>query len=299
MYNELHQKLPPDILYENEPMQNHTSFKIGGPADIMVIPRRIEEIKSVVSYCHQHTAPLLVIGRGSNLLVRDKGIRGVVLKLGYNFQAFRLEGEKIWAQAGLSLSELAQNAAAASLQGLEFAEGIPGSLGGAAAMNAGAYGGEMKDVMIEVQAISNTGEIRLFKTNELNYSYRHSVFQELPYYVLAVRMQLKTGDKKEISLRMQEFAQRRRDKQPLEMPSAGSTFKRPDGFFVGPMIEELGLKGYQLGGAQISAKHAGFIVNQGGASAADVMALIGLVQVRVKEKFGIDLQPEVRIVGEE
>jgi UDP-N-acetylmuramate dehydrogenase len=299
MYNDLRQQLPADILWENEPMQNHTSFKIGGPADLMVIPRRIEEIKSVINYCNQHAIPLLVIGRGSNLLVRDKGIRGIVLKLGDNFQAFRLEGEQIWAQAGLSMAELAQNAAAASLHGLEFAEGIPGSLGGAVVMNAGAYGGEMKDMLIEVRAISASGEIRLFKADALDYSYRHSVFQDSPYYVLAVRMQLKTGNKAEISARMKEYADRRREKQPLDQPSAGSTFKRPDGFFVGPMIEELGLKGYQLGGAQISDKHAGFIVNQGGATAADVLALIAFVQAQAKAKWGVDLQPEVRIVGED
>lgn len=298
MINDLRQQLPLDILRENEPMQNHTSFKIGGPADLMVIPRNIEEIKIVVSYCKQHTIPLLVIGRGSNLLVRDKGIRGVVMKLGYNFQAFHLEGEQIWAQAGISLAELAHNAAAASLRGLEFAEGIPGSLGGAVVMNAGAYGGEMKDVIIEVQAISATGEIRLFKGSEMEYSYRHSVFQESPYFVLAARMQLETGDKDGIYARIQEYASRRREKQPLEQPSAGSTFRRPDGFYVGPMIEELGLKGYQLGGAQISDKHAGFIINRDKASAADVLALIALVQTRVREKFGVALQPEVRVVGE-
>jgi len=299
MFAELLQQLPAEVLRENEPMQNHTSFKIGGPADLLVTPGSIEEIKRVVTYCHKHHIPLLVIGRGSNLLVRDKGIRGVVMKLASNFQEFLLEGNQIQAQAGISLSELAQNAAAASLQGLEFAEGIPGSLGGAVVMNAGAYDGEMSDVIIEVQAIMETGEIKLFKAEELNYSYRRSILQEIPGYVLTARMQLKSGDKNEITARMREYARRRAEKQPLEIPSAGSTFKRPDGHYVGPMIEELGLKGFTLGGAQISDKHAGFIVNRGGASAADVLDLIALVQTRVKEKYGLDLQPEVRIVGEE
>lgn len=299
MFAELHNQLPAEVLYENEPMQNHTSFKIGGPADLLVIPGSIEEIRRVVTYCHKHKTPLLVIGRGSNLLVRDKGIRGVVMKLAENYQDFLLEGDQVLAQSGISLSELAQNAAAASLQGLEFAEGIPGSLGGAVVMNAGAYNGEMSDVIIEVKAIMATGEVKLFKAEEINFSYRRSIFQEITGYVLTARMQLLSGDKNEITARMQEYARMRADKQPLEVPSAGSTFKRPDGYYVGPMIEKLGLKGFALGGAQISEKHAGFIVNRGGASADDVLALIALVQARVKEKFGLYLQPEVRIVGEE
>ncbi|HNX92578.1 MAG TPA: UDP-N-acetylmuramate dehydrogenase [Syntrophomonas sp.] len=299
MFEELRQQLPAEIMRENELMKYHTSFNIGGPADLMVLPHNVEEVKYVVTYCHNNAIPLLVIGRGSNLLVRDKGIRGVVMKLGSNFQEFLLQGDQIQAQAGISLYDLARNAAAASLQGLEFAEGIPGSLGGAVVMNAGAYGGEMSDVVVEVQAMDETGEIRMFKADELNYSYRRSVFQEMPCYVLTARMQLVPGDNNEINARMQEYAQKRADKQPLEMPSAGSTFKRPEGYFVGPMIEELGMKGYPYGRAQISAKHAGFIVNRGGARAEDVLALIAIVQKRVREKYGIDLQPEVRVVGEE
>jgi UDP-N-acetylmuramate dehydrogenase len=299
MFDELRRQLPAEIMRENEPMQYHTSFNIGGPADLMVLPRSIEEIKCLVTYCHNNAIPLLVIGQGSNLLVRDKGIRGVVMKLGSNFQEFLLQGDQIQAQAGISMYDLSRNAAAAALQGLEFAEGIPGSLGGAVVMNAGAYGGEMSDVITEVQAIDETGEIRLFKADELNYSYRRSVFQDILCYVLSARMQLATGDMDDISTRMQEYARKRAEKQPLEMPSAGSTFRRPEGYFVGPMIEELGLKGYPYGKAQISAKHAGFIVNRGGASAEDVLALIGIVQKRVREKYGIDLQPEVRVVGEE
>ncbi len=299
MFDELRRQLPAEIMRENEPMQYHTSFNIGGPADLMVLPRSIEEIKCVARYCREKAIPLLVIGRGSNLLVRDKGIRGVVMKLGSNFQEFLLQGDQIQAQAGISMYDLSRNAAAAALQGLEFAEGIPGSLGGAVVMNAGAYGGEMSDVITEVQAIDETGEIRLFQADELNYSYRRSIFQDNSYYVVSARMQLASGDKEEIYARMQEYAQRRADKQPLEMPSAGSTFRRPDGYYVGPMIEELGLKGYPYGNAQISAKHAGFIVNRGGASAEDVLALIGIVQKRVRDKYGIELMPEVRVVGEE
>jgi UDP-N-acetylmuramate dehydrogenase len=299
MFIELRQQLPAEIVRENEPMKYHTSFKIGGPADLMVLPRSLEEIKYVVTYCSENAIPLLVIGQGSNLLVRDKGIRGVVMKLGSNFQEFILQGDQIQAQAGISMYDLVRNAAAASLQGLEFAEGIPGSLGGAVVMNAGAYGGEMSDVVTEVQAIDETGEIRRFRAKELNYSYRYSIFQEMSCYVLTARMQLANGEINEIHARIQEYAQKRAEKQPLEMPSAGSTFKRPEGYYVGPMIEELGMKGYPFGRAQISAKHAGFIVNRGGASADDVLALIAIVQKRVREKYGIDLQTEVRVVGEE
>jgi UDP-N-acetylmuramate dehydrogenase len=275
-------------------MRYHTSFKIGGPADLLVLPRNVEEVKGVVTYCYQHSIPLLVIGRGSNLLVRDKGIRGVVMKLADNFQAFSLQAEQINAQAGISLYDLVRNAAAAALQGLEFAEGIPGSLGGAVVMNAGAYGGEMSDVVSEVQAIDEKGNIRLFQKEELQYSYRRSVLQNSSYFVLGASLQLAPGNKAEIAARIQKYARQRADKQPLEMPSAGSTFRRPDGYYVGPMIEELGLKGYPYGKAQISAKHAGFIVNRGGATADDVLTLIAIVQKRVREKFGLDLQPEVR-----
>lgn len=299
MFDELQQQLPATILRVNEPMCNHTSFRIGGPADLLVIPGNIEEIKRVIIYCREYEVPLLVIGRGSNLLVRDKGIRGVVMKLGDNFQGCSIEGNQIEAQAGISLYALSCQAAAASLQGLEFAQGIPGSLGGAVVMNAGAYGGEMSDVVNEALAITETGELRRFKAPEMKYSYRHSIFQDLSCLVLSARLQLAAGDKTEIYGRMQEYAVKRREKQPLDLPSAGSTFKRPEGYYVGPMLEGLGLKGLRVGGAQISEKHAGFIVNRGGASAADVLTLINLVQMRVKEKFGIDLQPEVRIVGEE
>jgi UDP-N-acetylmuramate dehydrogenase len=221
------------------------------------------------------------------------------MKLADNFQAFSLQAEQINAQAGISLYDLVRNAAAAALQGLEFAEGIPGSLGGAVVMNAGAYGGEMSDVVSEVQAIDEKGNIRLFQKEELQYSYRRSVLQNSSYYVLGASLQLAPGNKAEIAARIQKYARQRADKQPLEMPSAGSTFRRPDGYYVGPMIEELGLKGYPYGKAQISAKHAGFIVNRGGATADDVLTLIAIVQKRVREKFGLDLQPEVRVVGEE
>ncbi|CFX44601.1 UDP-N-acetylenolpyruvoylglucosamine reductase [Syntrophomonas zehnderi OL-4] len=298
MYDELRGLLAEEIVLLDEPMKNHTTFKIGGPADMLVCPRHIEEIKIIMKYCNQQQIPFMVLGMGSNLLVRDKGIRGVVVKLGQNFQALRMEGEQIWAQSGVGLSQLAHCAAEASLSGLEFAEGIPGSLGGAVAMNAGAYEKEMQDVIIEVEAIDRTGEIHRFSAQEAGFAYRKSIFQDNGFIIVSARMQLNKGFREDIEMRMQQFAKIRREKQPLEYPSAGSTFKRPPGMYVGPMIEELSLKGYRIGGAEVSTKHAGFIVNRGDASAADVINLIDKIQSEVRASFGVDLQPEIRIVGE-
>jgi UDP-N-acetylmuramate dehydrogenase len=213
-----------------------------------------------MDYCQKNKLPLFIFGLGSNILVRDKGIRGVALKIGNNLKEIKISEQEIYAQAGVRLSELARRAADNSLSGLEFAEGIPGSLGGAVVMNAGAYAGEMKDVVLEVEAISQSGEIRIFPATDLGFGYRQSVFQHNDYVVLAVKMKLRTGVKAEIQSKMREYAHSRREKQPLEYPSAGSVFKRPTGYYVGPMIEKIGLKGYRVGGAQVSAKHAGFIV---------------------------------------
>ncbi len=299
MYTELRDLLGDEIILLNEPMKNHTTFKIGGPVDMMVSPRNTEEIKVIVQYCHSHRIPFMVIGKGSNLLVRDKGIRGIVIKLGHNFQALQIEGEQIWAQAGIRLSELAKKAGANSLSGLEFAEGIPGSLGGAVLMNAGAYDGEMKDIIVEVEAINTAGTVRLFSGEEIGFSYRKSCFQDNQYMILSASMQLGTRPKEEIYAKMQNYAQIRREKQPLEYPSAGSTFKRPPGLYVGPMIEQMDLKGYRIGGAEVSTKHAGFIINNGKASAADVLTLINKIQTEARERFGVDLHPEIHIVGED
>lgn len=298
MFDELRGQLSEDIVFLNEPMQNHTTFKIGGPADMLICPHDTEEIKIILHYCSSRQIPYFILGMGSNLLVRDKGIRGIVIKLADGFNTWQIEGEQIQAQAGLRLSELASKAAQNALTGLEFAEGIPGSLGGAVLMNAGAYGGEMKDVIISVEAIDSAGEIRTFSKPEMDFSYRHSIFQEAQYILLSARMQLKQGKQEEIYAKMKEYAQSRREKQPLEHPSAGSTFKRPPGYFVGPMIEELNLKGYSIGGAAVSSKHAGFIVNKGGAAAADVLQLIEKIQLEARAKFGVELHPEIRIVGE-
>lgn len=298
MFDELRRQLPEEIVLINESMQNHTTFRIGGPADMMVCPHTAEEIKLVLIYCSARQLPVMILGMGSNLLVTDKGIRGIVIKLGSNFNSWQIEDEQIYAQAGIRLSELAKKAAQHALTGLEFAEGIPGSLGGAVLMNAGAYGGEMQDIIVAVEAMGPLGAMRTFSRQELNFAYRYSAFQDNRYTVLAARMQLRSGVKEEIYARMQQHAYSRREKQPLEYPSAGSTFKRPPGYFVGPLVEELNLKGYRIGGAEVSEKHAGFIVNRGGASAADVLQLINKIQIEARNKFGVELHPEIRIVGE-
>lgn len=299
MYSEILNFLPADRLLFHEEMKKHTTFKIGGPADIMVLPRDEEDVRILMAFCQQRDIPVFVFGMGSNLLVRDGGIRGIVIKLGDNLDAVEVMGEEIQAQAGVKLSTLARIASFHALSGLEFAEGIPGSLGGALAMNAGAYNGEMQAIVMEATAIGPDGSLKTFQADEMEFNYRHSVFQTNGYFVLSAHLQLVYDERDEIERRMQEFARRREEKQPLDKPSAGSTFKRPQGFYVGPMLEELGLKGYGIGGAQVSGKHAGFIINTGNATASDVLQLIGHIQQKARERFGVDLQTEIRVVGEE
>ncbi len=299
MYNELCQLLSNESVRMNEPMQKHTTFKIGGPVDILVSPKTIAELQTTLKYCKTNNVPLLILGLGSNILVRDKGIRGVALEIGNNLKEIQISGEEIYAQAGVRLSELAYMAAAHCLSGLEFAEGIPGSLGGAVVMNAGAYDGEIKDVVLAVEAISPTGESQTFTCTDIGYDYRKSIFQHNGYVVVAARLRLKKREQHEIESKMHHYASSRREKQPLEYPSAGSVFRRPPGFFVGPMIEKLGLKGYTVGGAQVSTKHAGFIINTGNASATDVLNLIDIITRAAQENFGVKLQTEIRVVGEE
>ncbi|KUG04244.1 udp-n-acetylenolpyruvoylglucosamine reductase [hydrocarbon metagenome] len=299
MYSKLSEILPADQIRFDEQMKYHTSFQIGGPADVLVLPRSITDICRTITFCHENNLSFIFLGQGSNVLVRDKGIRGIVIKLGNGLNRLSIAGQEIYAEAGISLSTLAFEAAEHSLSGLEFAEGIPGSLGGAVVMNAGAYDGEMKDIIYEVLAIDTAGNYKTFTREQMEFGYRSSIFQEETYVVLAARLHLNRGDKKEILKTMRDFARRRSEKQPLEHPSAGSTFRRPEGFFVGPIIEGLGLKGFAIGGAQVSSKHAGFIVNKGDATAGDVIDLIAYIQKKVREKHGVDLWPEIKIVGEE
>jgi UDP-N-acetylmuramate dehydrogenase len=281
------------------PMSLHTSFKIGGPADVLVIPKEETDIAAVLAFARETGTPLTVLGNGSNVLVRDKGIRGIVLVLGNTMKYARREGNRMVFSAGLSLAAASRAAGEAVLTGMEFAVGIPGSIGGALYMNAGAYDGEMKNVVVSARLLSYEGTEFTLTREALHLGYRHSVLQERPAIVLDITTEMQPGDKDAIQQKMEDFSSRRASRQPLEMPSAGSTFRRPEGHFVGPMIEKAGLKGYRIGGAEVSRKHAGFVVNAGGATAADVLALIRHIQETIRRTDGVELVPEVLILGEE
>ena len=284
----------------DEPMKNHTSFKIGGCADFFVTVNDEKQLSSVIRLCNGNNIPLFVLGNGSNLLVSDKGIRGVVLRLSGEFCdiGFNSDGS-VHCGAGAQLSRLCAFALEHSLTGLEFAWGIPGSCGGAAFMDAGAYGGEMRDVIISCEhVVLSTGETGRFEGDELDFAYRHSVYSAGGYVITALNLVLEKGDKEAIKAKMDDLMSRRKDKQPLEYPSAGSVFKRPVGYFAGGLIEQCGLKGAQVGGAMVSPKHAGFIVNVGGATCEDVLGLIVSIQKTVREETGVELECEVRKTGE-
>ena len=281
------------------PMKEHTSFKVGGPADILVFPKDRDVLGRIIKTCKIHEIPFFVFGNGSNLIVRDKGIRGVVIKLFDNFAEYSVEGDRIEASAGMLLSKLSKIALEQELSGLEFAEGIPGTLGGAVTMNAGAYGGEMKDIVFKTEFMDANGDVGVLEGTQHQFGYRTSYIQKEKCIVLTSQIQLKKGNKTEIHKRMNECAEKRKDKQPLEMPSAGSVFKRPEGYFTGKLVEDCGLKGHRIGGAEVSGKHCGFIVNVGNATSEDILCLIKHIQDNVKMKFGVALQTEVRIVGEE
>lgn len=279
-------------------MKNHTTFRVGGPADIFLTPSA-EELPAVLSVCREEQMPVTVIGNGSNLLVGDQGIRGVVICIGFGMRGIRVDGEKIFLEAGVTLAAVAQQAAKAGLTGLEFASGIPGTFGGAVVMNAGAYGGEMKDVIVSVRVISEDGEILTLSKEELDLSYRHSVIPERGYLVIDGELLLtREKDPNQITERMEELKKKRIEKQPLEYPSAGSTFKRPEGYFAGKLIMDAGLRGFSVGGAAVSEKHCGFVINKGNATAADICALMDEVTRIVKEKYAVTLEPEVKKVGE-
>lgn len=297
IFEKLKEIFPQDRIKINEPMKNHTSFRIGGPADILVLPERTEEIKKTVELCNAFHVPFFVLGNGTNLLVRDEGIRGVVIKLSSNFNDVNVSGNIITCRAGVALSTVSRVALENSLSGLEFANGIPGTVGGAAVMNAGAYGGEMADVVKTVTTIDINGNIEKLTKKELNYSYRYCSLQKGDRILLEVEMELKPGNYNEIKSKMEDYLNRRKEKQPLNLPSAGSAFKRPQGNYAGYLIEKAGLKGYRVGGAMISDLHAGFIVNIDNASFQDVYNLIKYVQEQVKQKFSIDLETEIKIVG--
>lgn len=289
--------LAKDVLFD-EPMSRHTTFRIGGNADAFINASSSEEIVSVISYCLEHHIPYMCMGNGSNMLVSDKGIRGVVISIGSNMSEVQVVDNMIYAEAGALMSKIASAALGAELSGFETLSGIPGTVGGGIYMNAGAYGGEIKSVLKNVTFISKNNDIVTMDTDQLELSYRHSIFETNGGIIVKCCLELKKGNKNEISAAMKEYSKRRSEKQPLSMPSAGSTFKRPEGHFAGKLIQDAGLMGFSIGGAQISTKHAGFIVNTGNATAADVLALIEHVRKTVFAQSGIMLEPEVRLIGE-
>lgn len=285
-------------VYIDEAMSKHTTFRIGGPADYFLVPESFEQIEKILMICREYELPFFVLGNGSNLLVGDSGYRGVILQIFRNLNQICVEGRKIRASAGALLSGVASAAKNASLTGFEFAGGIPGTIGGAVVMNAGAYGGEMKDVLCEVTVLTTEGEILKLPVKDLEMGYRTSIVKKAGYIVLEAVLELKEGNQEEIAAYMKELAQRRISKQPLEYPSAGSTFKRPEGYFAGKLIMDSGLRGYRVGGAQVSEKHCGFVINTGNACAKDVKDLMDDVIEKVHEKFGVTLEPEVKFLGE-
>ena len=284
-------------LLQNEPMHHHTTFQIGGAAEIFVRPRNLGAFMTALQAARESNAPLTVIGRGSNLLVKDAGVPGIVLcTCGMN--GVRVEGRRVIAEAGATMAQFAQAALHAGLTGAEFAAGIPGTIGGGVFMNAGAYDGQMADIVTRSVFMDEEGGSRVLCGAEHAFGYRGSIYKEHPgWVIIEIECVLKPGDPAEIRAKMEEFSRRRREKQPLNFPSAGSTFKRPQGYFAGRLIEDAGLKGASVGGAQVSEKHAGFIINHGGATCADVTALIERVQQTVFEKFGVRLECEVRLIG--
>lgn len=287
-----------DRVLVEEPMKKHTTFRLGGAADYFLSPEKAEQVAELIHICREENISYFILGNGSNLLVSDRGYRGTVIQIFKNMNDIRVEGTKLYVQAGALLSAIARKALDAGLTGMEFASGIPGTVGGAAVMNAGAYGGEMKDIIKSVTVLTKEGEMKVLDASELQFGYRTSVIKENGYVVLEAVIQLCPGDKETIQKRMEELKEQRVTKQPLEYASAGSTFKRPEGYFAGKLIQDAGLRGYQVGGAQVSEKHCGFVINTGDAVAEDVWNLIHDVQEKVYDKFQVKLEPEVKFLGD-
>lgn len=297
-YEELVNILGEEAILRDEPLSRHTSFKIGGPADYFAEPHSASEIKEIIGLCKRAEIPFTIIGNGSNLLVSDAGYRGVIICISRSMRTIKTDGERIYAEAGALLSGIAREAQSNSLTGFEFAGGIPGTLGGAVVMNAGAYGGEMVQVIESVGVLDAGGKLLTLKNEELELGYRTSIIPKKGYIVVSAVIKLnKTDDADSIRNTMLELLAKRKEKQPLEYPSAGSTFKRPEGYFAGKLIEDAGLKGFSIGGACVSEKHSGFVVNKGDATAKDVLLLIEYVKNTVFEKFGVELEPEVKMLG--
>ena len=282
----------------NEPMSKYTTLKVGGKADVIVIPENIEDVIITLKFAKNNDIPVTVIGNGSKLLIKDGGIRGIVIKFGSKFSNVDIDGEYITASAGMTIPRLAIIAKDNSLAGLEFATGIPGNVGGAIYMNAGAYGSEMSNIVQEVTYIDEDLNVKTITNKECEFSYRNSIFRNTNNVIISTKLKLTKGNKQEIAEQMKQNQESRKTKQPLEYPNAGSTFKRPEGYFVGKLIDDLGLKGYSIGGAQISTKHSGFIVNTGGATAKDVLNLIDYIKEKVLEANGVKLEEEIIVLGE-
>lgn len=297
LYEELLKLVTNDRVSKDVPMSAHTTFRTGGNAEIFVQPAA-EEVAAVIQLCQRYNEPWTIIGNGSNLLVSDKGISGVVIEFGKNQSEIAIRGDLVVAQAGALMSAVANMVAAEGLTGFEFAAGIPGTIGGAVVMNAGAYGGEIKDVLRFAAVLTDEGDVVKMTPEQLELSYRHSNIPEKGYIVLAVMLQLAKGDQEEIDAKMQELKEQRVSKQPLEYPSAGSTFKRPEGHFAGKLIQDAGLRGYRVGGAMVSEKHCGFVINYDKATSADIATLIKDVQKKVYDDSGVQLETEVKFIGE-
>lgn len=289
--------VPAENIHLQEPMKNHTTFRVGGPAACLVALENEEQLRKVQHYLYMVEVPFVVLGNGSNILVSDEGYPGVVLQIGDKMSNIRVEGTCIVAQAGALMSQVANVAMEHGLTGLEFASGIPGTIGGGVVMNAGAYGGEMCQVVTKVTVVNQDGEVMELDNGTMEFGYRYSIIRNYPFVVTEVTFQLKQGVVEEIKATMEDLASRRREKQPLEYPSAGSTFKRPEGYFAGQLIMDAGLRGFRVGGAQVSEKHCGFVINTGDATASDVEKVIRGVQDCVKEKFNVDLETEVVLLG--
>ncbi len=298
MYGYIENIIPKERMLFDEPMSRHTTLRVGGAAECMVLIEREEELLKLVPYLNQIEQDYFILGNGSNLLVGDKGYRGIVIKLGEGMNRITVEGDHIYVQAGALLSRTAAVARDAELSGMEFAAGIPGSIGGGVVMNAGAYDGEMKQITESVKVMDQEGRILVLDNDTMEFGYRTSIIKNRPFIVLEVVLRMQAGRKDEIQTKMDELMARRQSKQPLNYPSAGSTFKRPEGYFAGKLIMDAGMRGYRIGDAQVSDKHCGFVVNIGNASAADVKEVIEEVQERVKERFHVNLEPEVIFLGD-
>lgn len=296
IYNELIKYLSKDRVLKNEPMCKHTSFKIGGPADIFVKVNTIEELKNTLNIAKTNKIPVTCIGNGTNLLVKDKGIRGITIKL--DFKDINVNGEEIEVGSGMQLPILAKTAYSNSLTGLEFASGIPGTVGGAVKMNAGAYGGEFKDIVVETTYLNSEQNLKKIQNKEHKFNYRYSIFDETNDIIISTKLKLKKGNKEFIKSKMEEFSLKRKEKQPINFPNAGSVFKRKNEYIPAEIIDKCGLKGYNIGDAYISKLHAGFIINKGNATAQDILNLIEHIKNVVKEKYYINLELEIKVIGE-